>query len=118
MIKYAFIGGLFTPEIQKIIENTSKGVIQYAADTLQKCYLEGLMSNSVNVTLFNLPFVGSFPFLSKIFKFNNGNGILELNHKKINYYSVGFNNFLFYKNFSRYFNLKKCLIKWIKKKSR
>lgn len=113
MIKYAFVGGLFTPEIQKVIETTSRGVIQYAADTLQKCYIEGLAHYINNLTIFNLPFVGSYPRLSDIISIKPCNEELIYPQNKCQCKTIGFCNVIAIKNLSRYSSLKKELRKWI-----
>ena len=56
-----FLGGVFPSPIQIFIEKDSKGVIQYAADALQKALIEGIRSHYENVFLLNLPFVSSYP---------------------------------------------------------
>lgn len=113
MIKYVFVGGMFTPENQKNIEDTSKGVIQYAADALQKSYVEGLFCYTSELVVFNLPFVGSYPILSKLKKFKPTIEFVSIIESNCRCYSVGFNNLVGYKNVSRYYNLKKRLSVWI-----
>lgn len=56
-----FLGGIFPSPIQEEIEKESNGVIQYAADALQKALLEGIRSHFEDVYLINLPFISSFP---------------------------------------------------------
>lgn len=56
-----FLGGIFPSPIRQDIEKDSKGVIQYAADALQKALIEGIRAHFDDVYLVNLPFVSSFP---------------------------------------------------------
>lgn len=58
-----FLGGIFTKEQSSYIKLNSIGPIQYAADALQKNYLDGLTRTcgSENVIVINLPFIGGYP---------------------------------------------------------
>lgn len=59
--QYVFIGGVFGDiQYQSVIDN-SIGVIQNAADSLQKGILSGLVDNGERVRVISLPFVGSYP---------------------------------------------------------
>lgn len=59
-----FLGGVFLPSQHKQILTNSRGVVQNAADALQKAFLHGLSDHLGNkVQLVNLPFVGSYPRL-------------------------------------------------------
>ena len=59
-----FLGGIFTPRQIGMIERESKGVIQHAADGLQKKLIEGLsVTYPGTVSVLNLPFIGSYPQL-------------------------------------------------------
>lgn len=113
MFKYAFIGGIITPMLKEEIETSSKGVIQYAADTLQKCYIEGLSDCGISLTIFNLPYIGGYPSLSSIRKFCNFLEKLNCKGKEIECFNTGFNNLKGYKNWSRYKSLKKSLELWV-----
>lgn len=113
-MKYAFIGGILTPSIKEKIEKTSKGVIQYAADALQKCYIEGLVENNIDFMIFNLPYVGGFPNLSTIYKFTGLSEKLHFQNRIINCHNVAFTNLKGYKNWSRYKSLKRALKSWVK----
>jgi glycosyltransferase involved in cell wall biosynthesis len=111
MKEIVFLGGIFPDDIREDIEIKSSGVIQNAADSLQKALISGLKIHFEKVNLINLPFIGSFPkrykdFFTDTFEFSFSN-----NSKDIN---VGFNNLSGYKYFSRYFNAKKYLRKRIK----
>lgn len=60
--KFIFLGGLFCEEQREFILRNSVGVVQNAADVLQKNIVIGLDSiSSSGVTVINLPFVGSYP---------------------------------------------------------
>lgn len=102
-----FLSGLFPKQQEEEILNDSKGVIQFAANTLQWAILEGLIENNCKMKSLNLPFVGSYPskylrksFLERVFLYAN----VEIKN-------VHFSNIILYKFFSRYINLKKELNK-------
>ncbi|MCD4811368.1 glycosyltransferase [bacterium] len=61
MKHFLFIGGFFPEKIAGEIHRNSKGPMQYAADTLQKGLLKGLLHDFPNLFIINFPFVGSFP---------------------------------------------------------
>lgn len=105
MKKIIFIGGFFSDNIKTDIQKNSKGVIQYAADALQKAVLEGLFVNNQSVSILNLPYIGSFPFRYKKIRFTGSN----LKFKDLTGVNIGFNNLSLYKLHSRYFNLNKRL---------
>lgn len=58
-----FLGGIFTELDKGQITRKSKGSMQYAADTLQKNYLDGFCQNESvqSVSVINLPFIGAYP---------------------------------------------------------
>lgn len=58
-----FLGGIFTELDKGQITRKSKGSMQYAADTLQKNYLDGFCQNECvqSVSVINLPFIGAYP---------------------------------------------------------
>ena len=95
-----------------IISN-SKGVIQYAADALQKSFLEGLISISsknIDIEIINLPYIGSFPKrYSKLFsddykfQFKSQKGFIAQGE------NIKFCNLAGYKHFSRYIHAKNKL---------
>lgn len=59
-----FITGLFPIEIKESIITGNKGIIEFAADTLQWNIINGIESNISNsLTIINAPFVGSYPRL-------------------------------------------------------
>ena len=57
-----FLGGIFCNGQLELISSKSTGVVQNAADSLQKKIIEGLDENLIEgVRVLNLPFVGSYP---------------------------------------------------------
>lgn len=111
-IKVAFIGGIFTLMTQDRIISQSKGCIQYAADTLQKCYIEGLVALDCNFEILNLPYIGNYPKFSRIYHFDAKDEKISVGNKSVLCHNIGFNNLILYKNWSRYKSLKKALNKW------
>lgn len=62
MKRIFFLGGVFSKSQSEMILKNSVGVIQNAADSLQKSLIDGMDAISLDgVTVFNLPFVGSYP---------------------------------------------------------
>lgn len=60
--KIIFLGGIFPKNQISYIQSNSIGVIQNAADSLQKKIIAGINSiNSEGLHLINLPFIGSYP---------------------------------------------------------
>jgi glycosyltransferase involved in cell wall biosynthesis len=57
-----FLGGIFLPSQHDTILTNSRGVVQNAADALQKAFLRGFAVHvGDKVQAVNLPFVGSYP---------------------------------------------------------
>lgn len=58
-----FLGGIFTEQERDRIIQKSKGGMQYAADTLQKNYIDGFCQSEMvqTVSVINLPFIGAYP---------------------------------------------------------
>lgn len=109
-MKVGFLGGIFPERIKDDIYLKSKGLIQYAADAFQKAIIKGLYENQVDLTIINLPYIGSYPLRYKDlksdeFEFSNYQGSKDVN--------VGFNNLMMYKYYSRYRNSKRALKKWL-----
>ncbi len=109
-MKIIFLTGLFPDNLEKQIQADSKKTIQYAANTLQWNYVQGFDYYS-SLTLINLPYVGSFPFLyKKLFlptiPFQHIPGASDI--------SLGFLNLPLIKNIHRYVKAKKQLIKSLK----
>lgn len=61
MISICLLFGIFPAALKKQIENQSKGAIQYAADTLQKSIIAGIVSYYDDIHIVNLPFLSSYP---------------------------------------------------------
>jgi glycosyltransferase involved in cell wall biosynthesis len=92
-----FLGGIFTPRQIDLIERESKGVIQNAADGLQKKLIEGLSETYPgSISILNLPFIGSYPQLSRLAFFPATN---EFVHAKL--LGQSFVNIRMLKSFSR-----------------
>lgn len=116
MVKIALLFGIFPNEDYKDIVDNSKGVIQYAADALQKSLVEGFSYFIPGITIINLPYIGSYPkrylkFWSPKgdFKYVNNNGICICGT------NVRFCNLFGYKLFSRFMNAYKELKSWCEK---
>lgn len=59
-----FLGGIFTHNQTDYILKNSRGNIQNAADAFQKNIIRGLTENGgAELTIVNLPFIGSYPYL-------------------------------------------------------
>ena len=57
-----FLGGIFTDHQYSIIESNTDGVLQHAADGLQKKLLKGFESvYAGDIVVVNLPFIGCYP---------------------------------------------------------
>ena len=65
-MKVSLLLGCFPSDKYDEIVSNSKGVIQYAADALQKSFLEGLSTFFDDIHVINLPYIGSFPFRYKV----------------------------------------------------
>lgn len=95
-----FLGGVFLPSQQAAILQNSRGVVQNAADTLQKAFLRGFSAHAVErIRLVNLPFVGSFPRLYKAITFP---GAAETLLSNIDAKGEGFLNLRFVRFWSRF----------------
>jgi len=62
-VNIVFLGGIFTDREKDRIIQKSKGGMQYAADTLQKNYLDGFCQSErvQTVSVINFPFIGAYP---------------------------------------------------------
>ena len=107
-MKIIMVGGIFPPERYNTIIESSLGVIDFAADTLQKSILNGLSYHIPSgVTLLNLPFIGSYPsgykrLFDRKYEFD-----FETPYGMVNGYNVGFCNMCGYRLYSRYRRLKR-----------
>jgi glycosyltransferase involved in cell wall biosynthesis len=113
-LRVAYLAGLFPDDLRNDIEKKSKGVIQYAADALQKAIVQGLDNYIKDLTILNLIYIGSYPQRYTDYKistthFSHKFGATDLN--------VGFYNLPLYKLYSRYINTAKALKKWDNKES-
>lgn len=61
--KLVFLGGIFPNSQIDFIHKESKGVVQSAADALQKSFIKGFSSHHRGLEIVNLPYVGSYPRL-------------------------------------------------------
>lgn len=112
-MRIGILGGLFPEEIRHDIEINSIGPIQYAADALQWGIVRGLDDHIKDITLINLPYIGSFPLnykqlIIKSFPFSH--------RKNASDFNVGFSNLIIYKYLSRYVNSAKYLNSWVSDK--
>ena len=106
--------GLFPKEYESTILRNSKGGVQYAANKFQWGIVNGLDGiESVHFKIVNSLYIGSYPKRYKelkipSFQFSHSNNAKDIN--------VGFTNFTFLKNFSRYTGIKKQVYEWAKEK--
>lgn len=103
---YIFLGGLFPKEKLREIEQNSIGVIQYAANAFQWSIIDGLVKQNIDISIVNLPYVGSYPSLYK--KLHIKSDMFEYAPGRKGY-NVGFNNLKGYKNFDRFLKARKFL---------
>ena len=106
-MKILFLSGLFPEQSKDEILNQSKGVIQFAANSLQWNFVKGF-DNFIKTDIISLPFIGSFPFLyKKIYlrsiKFEHIIGADDI--------CLSFINLPLLKQFFRYSSAKKELVK-------
>lgn len=104
-MKVLFVGGLFSSKQIDFINSTSSGVVQNAADVLQKNIIKSLKLHAKEVEVVNLPFIGSYPALSSCLYFPPV--IDDFGKAKIT--GLGFLNLPFIKHFSRFISLTKYL---------
>lgn len=93
-----FLGGVFTPRQMDFIAAQSRGVVQNAADALQKNLLQGLSVYRPSIAAVNLPFIGSYPrlFMKRYFP-----GTVETLEPSIRVLGKGFILVRFIKSYSR-----------------
>lgn len=113
----AFVCGIFPPENYQEVVNNSRGVIQYAADALQKSIIEGLgCLTSSELTIINLPYIGSYP--QRYVKLFSQKGDFIYTTQKgtvLTGYNVRFCNLSGYKLYSRYICTYRALKSWLYK---
>lgn len=110
-----FLGGVFSAGQQDIIKFNSMGVVQNAADSLQKKLLvglDGVLPNGVRIV--NLPFVGSYPSRFKKLYFP---GCAENFGNNSSLFGVGFVNISGFKLLFRFFSSLVGLYKTAKMKN-
>lgn len=105
--------GLFPNESRDVIIKNSKGVIQYAADTLQWSFIKGLSHYFENISLINLPYIGSFPKYYSKSKIKNYDFTIKNSTFLVKSRNIGFNNLFGLRLFSRYYNSNKAIKRWI-----
>lgn len=115
-MKIALLFGLFPEEFYVEILNKSKGGIQYAADALQKSFVEGIGSQREDVEIINVPYIGSYPQRYSClyapkgdFQYKTANG--HLVHGK----TLQFCNLKGYKMYDSYRVAKNALLSWMRK---
>lgn len=113
-MRYAFISGLISGKHYLEILEKNKSVMQFAADALQKSYIEaiGKFVSNTNFQIFNLPYIGSYPKRSRIKRFYKDTEIYKVFDKSVLCHNVPFWNISGYKLISRYYNLYKSLRHW------
>jgi len=110
-----FLGGIFSKGNKSDILLKSKGGMQFAADTLQKNYIEGLSKNKKvdSISVINLPFIGAYPKRYKNILFLPANKTEHLGRVTIK--NTPFLNLIFLKNLHRLFLSAKLIISETKK---
>lgn len=104
-----FVGGVFEPDLFDCYIESSKGVIQNAANNYQCNIIKGLDKLSENgVSVISLPFLGSYPFFYSDFLIRPRVSCFY-NNSKI--FRLGFLNLPFVKLFSKFISLLKFIIK-------
>ena len=112
-VKFVFLGGVFTMAQAEYIYSNSIGVVQNAADSLQKKVIYGLDALvEKGVLVINLPFVGSYP---RFFKKAYFLGVEDAIGLRSIVRGVGFLNIFFLKIFSRFFSSFVALIRFCSK---
>lgn len=111
----AFLGGLFSGDLENEVYEKSKGYVQTAANALQWNIVEGLDQNCKKpVKILNSLYIGSYPghyktpFI-KTYPFSHIDSAKDIN--------VGFINLFLVKHFSRYLSLKPYIKNWALDKS-
>jgi glycosyltransferase involved in cell wall biosynthesis len=105
-MRVIFLGGLFPDEMRNEISSKSIGVIQNAADVLQRNIVNGL-SQFCNISIINLVFVGSFPFR---YKSKSIKSFQVKSNISLPFYNVGFSNIMIFKHISRFLCARRALM--------
>lgn len=100
-LNIVFLGGIFFGSDGDRLVGSSKGVVQYAADNLQKSFLQGFSKCAEvdSVAVVNLPFVGAFPARCEMPIYKSSGDSLYL--PKIEIKPQGFINVTVIKHLSR-----------------
>ena len=115
-MKIVLLFGMFASEHYNTIVENSNGVIQYAADALQKSFVEGIGTLNKDTEVINLPFIGSYPKRYKSITFPSGLfSYITQNHNLIAWHDVGFCNISVIKSESRKKHAYRALKQWANK---
>lgn len=108
--------GLFPEEIRGEIISSSRGGIQYAANSLQHAIVQGFLDNGAGsrVKLLNLPFVGTYPKNYRLFKSSSFDFSITCTNGSIQGQNSGYCHLVGWQLISRYLHAKKALLKWAK----
>lgn len=90
-MRFIFDSQLYPESLLLELKAKSKGSLDYAAHNLCKAFYNGLLNNQQQVSLVNIPNLGSFPFLYKVPKVKGA--------KLENGYSIPFWNLTYFKRF-------------------
>ena len=113
-----FIGGIIPESQYDDIISKSMGPIQYAADALQKSFIEGLAAIYDNILVINLPFIGSWPKRYKsIYSPTQFNRHVKLQNGSYQLNNLRFLNITGFKLLSRYRVLKRNLDNYCKQRN-
>lgn len=93
-----FLGGVIPPLLKSKLEKENKSLIQYAADKLQRSFIEGLSLNDVSCEVISAPFISSFPDKSTI-RMVSGEKF-EIDNQKV--LTVSYNNLVLYRLYSKF----------------
>lgn len=104
-MKIIFLGGIFDNKNREKIEFNSIGVVQNAADALQKGFLRGLKFYFRDIIILNLPYIGPYPQKYK----KNVINFEDTDFENIPLKNIKFLNLSIYRMFSRFVNLFKSL---------
>lgn len=110
-----FLGGIFSDSNKAKILSNSKGGVQFAADTLQKNYIDGFAKNKAvtEVSVINLPFIGAYPTRYKNIFFHPLNKKEHIGRTSIK--NTSFLNLAILKNLHRLFLATKITLSELKK---
>lgn len=110
-----FLGGVFSELDKDVIVSHSKGSVQYAADTLQKNYIDGFCQHvSVEtVQVINLPFLGAYPNRYKTVFFSPATEQELMGRARL--LNIGFLNVTLIKNLHRLFLAAKAIFSQLKR---